>query len=64
LLLSRRLRKDFECHETAEPDILRLIDHTHTASAELLDDAVLPKRLTDEGGRHESPLRMFSVRSK
>src|ERR1700746_2587125 len=43
-------RKKFEGDEAAKLDVLRLIDDTHTATAELFDDAVMRDGLAD----HES----------
>jgi hypothetical protein len=39
--------KELERHETVEPAVLGLIDHTHTATAELLDNVVMGDRLAD-----------------
>src|SRR5262249_61106135 len=48
------LRQEFERHETIQACVLSLVDHTHTATAKLLDDAVVRNRLSDErrGLRH------------
>ncbi len=62
LIVRTGLRQDLERDEPAEADILRLVDHAHPASAELLDDAVLAERLADQVDRHESPLRVRSAR--
>ena len=61
LIIRTGLRQDLQGDEAAEADILRLVDHSHPAGAELLDDTVLAERLTNQGDRHESPLRVRSA---
>ena len=39
----------FERHKPAQLDILGLVNHTHSATAQLLDDAVMGNGLADEG---------------
>jgi hypothetical protein len=36
--------KDFECHVPVEAFIVSAVDHTHPASSDLLQDAVVGKR--------------------
>jgi hypothetical protein len=43
------IRKELESHETVESGILGLIDNTHAASAQLLNDAVMRDGVADEG---------------
>src|SRR5579863_3197139 len=47
------LRQTLESHEPVQPDVLDLVDHAHSAAAQLLDDAVMRDRLAAEetGGR-------------
>src|SRR2546423_12112851 len=40
-------RKKFEGHEAMQADVFGLIDHTHPAAAQLLDDPVMRYGLTD-----------------
>ena len=46
-------REYLDGHLAAELEVLRPIDHTHPAGAELIEDAVVPEGLTDEGTRHD-----------
>jgi hypothetical protein len=48
LRVSRNLgRKELEGYEAMQPCVLRFIDHTHPATTELLDDAVVRNGLAD-----------------
>ena len=40
-IVLRFRRKEFEGHEALQTEIFRLVDHSHSATAELLDDAVM-----------------------
>jgi hypothetical protein len=42
-------REELEGHLPAEVQVLRPVDHTHTAFAELLQDAVMGESPTDHG---------------
>ena len=39
---------ELERNETVQPRVFGFVDHAHSASAELLDDAVVRERLTDQ----------------
>ena len=41
--------QELEGHETAETGVLGLVHHSHPAPTQLLDDAIVPKSLTDHG---------------
>jgi hypothetical protein len=41
--------QELENYGATEPRVLRSVDHTHSASAKLLDDAVVGERLADQG---------------
>src|ERR1700677_348041 len=41
------LRQELESDETTQPCVLGLVDDTHPAAAELLDDAIVRDRLAD-----------------
>src|SRR4029077_3738076 len=41
------IRQEFESHEAAKVGVLGFIDHTHTAAAEFLDNAVVRNGLAD-----------------
>jgi hypothetical protein len=41
-------REKLEGHEAVEPGVLGLVDNTHPATAELLDDAVVRDGLVDQ----------------
>jgi hypothetical protein len=41
--------KEFQSHKATEFDILSLVDDTHAAAAELLDDAIVRDSLADHG---------------
>ena len=43
----KKLQRD----EALQPRVLGLIDHAHSAAAELLEDAVVRDRLADQGRR-------------
>jgi hypothetical protein len=49
-VFSYTIRKELEGDESPELYIFSLIDHTHTASAQLLDDAVVRNGLADHTG--------------
>src|SRR5256886_9500542 len=50
LRISRKMiGKEFEGHETPQLGILSLINHTHPAATELLQNAVVRDGLTDHG---------------
>ena len=38
------LRQEFERHEAMKPRVFSFIDHTHPATAQFLDDAVMRDR--------------------
>ena len=40
-------RQELQGDEAVEPSVLGLVDHTHAAAAELLDDAVVAQVLVD-----------------
>ena len=40
-------REELERHEAAKPEVLGLVDHTHPASADLGDDAIVRDGLAD-----------------
>src|SRR5271167_2233944 len=42
------VRKKFQCDKPAERRILGLVDNTHSATAEFLDDAIVRNVLTNE----------------
>ena len=48
------LRQELQGNKAVQPGVLGLVDHTHTAAAEFLDDAVVRNGLADErvGGWH------------
>jgi len=51
LVISGNLfRQEFEGNKTMEPGVFRLVDHTHPAAAQLLNDAVVRNGLADELG--------------
>ena len=41
--------QELQCDKTMQPGVLGLVDHTHAAAAELLDDAVVRDGLADHG---------------
>ena len=41
------VRQELEGYESVQPGVFGLVDHTHTATAEPLDDAVVGDGLTD-----------------
>src|SRR6266849_3943050 len=41
------IRQELECHETVEPAVLGLVDHTHTAATESLDNSIMRDCLAD-----------------
>jgi len=41
--------KEFESDEAAEGDVFGFVDHTHSATAQLLEDAVVRYGLADHG---------------
>ena len=43
------IRKEFQGNETSEFRVLGLINHTHAAAAQLLDNAVMRDQLAREG---------------
>ena len=43
------IREKLECHETVQSGVLGLVDHTHTATAEFLDDEVVRDGLANHG---------------
>src|SRR5215469_17383118 len=43
------VREELQCHETMQPCVLGLVNHTHPAPAQLLDNAVVGDGLADEG---------------
>src|SRR5262249_47994438 len=45
------VRQKLECNEAMQAGVLGLVDHTHSAAADLLDDPVMRDGLTDELGR-------------
>src|SRR6266700_7528257 len=45
------LRQKLESDETMEPGVLGLVDHTHTAAAQLLQDAIVRNGSTYKLGR-------------
>jgi hypothetical protein len=45
------LRQEFEGDAAVQPGVLGLVDHTHPAAAQLLDDAVMRDGLADDGER-------------
>jgi len=46
-IMGQVFRQELECHETVKPCVLGLIDHSHPATAQLLDDAVMRVGLAD-----------------
>ena len=44
------IRQELQSDEAAEFGVLGLVDHTHAAPAELLDDAVMRDGLADHAG--------------
>src|SRR5437879_6080928 len=51
-LIARHLfRQEFEGHQPAELCVFGLVDHTHTAASELLEDAVVRDGLANHGHR-------------
>ena len=44
------IRQKLQSHEAAEFGVFGLVDHTHAAPAELLDDAVVRNGLADHAG--------------
>ena len=48
LILRHRLGQHLDRHISIQPLVLASIDFTHPTSADLLDDAVMPERATDE----------------
>jgi hypothetical protein len=47
-ILGDIVRQEFERHEAPELSVFRLVNHTHPATAQLLDDAVVRDGLTDQ----------------
>src|SRR5205814_9544334 len=45
-------RKELQQHMAAEPQILGFIHHTHSAAAQLLQDAVMRESETDHGEKN------------
>src|SRR5437016_12663654 len=43
------IRQKLQSHKSMQSHVLRLVNHTHPAAAELLDDAVMRNGLTDHG---------------
>ncbi len=48
-ILRELRRQELHGDEALQPRILRLVDHAHPPGAQLLDDAVVRERLTDQG---------------
>jgi len=46
-IVSYVIREELQSHESAEARVLSLIDNTHTAAAEPVDDAVVRDDLAD-----------------
>src|ERR1700740_3043443 len=46
-VLRHIFRKELQSDEAVEPCVLRLVHHSHTAAAQLLDDAVMRNNMTD-----------------
>src|SRR5262245_53645455 len=44
---AERFQQEFQCDEPAEPGVLRLIDDTHSATAQLIHDEVMRNSLAD-----------------
>ena len=53
------VRQELECHKAAEFQILSFVDHTHSAAAELFDDAVVRDGTADERGRVRHGARSY-----
>ena len=49
-IAGKLLGKKFQPDKSPKFEILGLVDHTHTAAAELLDDSVMGNRLADHVG--------------
>jgi len=43
-------RKELQGDWAVEPEVLGLIENTHAAATKVLEDPVMRKRLTDQGG--------------
>src|ERR1700719_3056425 len=46
-ILGDQIGQEFESHHPAQLDVLGLVDHTHPATAQLLNDAVVRDGLAD-----------------
>ena len=55
--LSYVLGQKLQCDKAAKLSVLRLIDDTHAATTEFLDDAVVRDGLSDHGWRRNSGLQ-------
>ena len=57
-VLGYTFRQEFQCHVAVQPRVFGLVDHTHPAPAQLLDDAVMGDGLADErvGVRHSGAI--------
>ena len=46
--MSQKIGKELQGHEAAKLSVLGLVDDTHAATAQLLDDAVVRNGLADQ----------------
>ena len=48
-IFGKLLRQELEGHETAETSVFSLVHHTHPASAQLVNDSIVPESAANHG---------------